>query len=888
MTNKVQMDYQKVLKLGGKTYSYTSLEKLNLKGLPYAIRILLENTIRNQNGFSITEEHIESILDWKNTQGKATIPFMPGRVLMQDFTGVPVVVDLASLRSAVEKRGGNPSQINPIIPVDLVIDHSVQVDRYGTQNAYKENVSLEYSRNEERYSLLKWAQQAFDKFRVIPPGVGICHQVNMEYLARVVLEEKACLFPDTLVGTDSHTPMVNSLGVLGWGVGGIEAEAAMLGQPLYMTLPEVVGLNLVGKLKEGVTATDLVLNITHLLRKHGVVGKFVELTGEGVSQIPVTDRGTISNMSPEFGCTDTHWPVDEETLSYLKKTNRSAEHVDLVKTYTQTNHLWRRPQEEIEYTSVVTLDLSTVESTLAGPKRPQDKVVLKDVKVSVEKILDEDYQRKGKYKSVFLGEGGLRYKLRDAAVVMAAITSCTNTSNPSVMIAAGLLAKKAIALGLRTKPWVKTSLAPGSRVVTRYLKKSGLLPYLEALGFHLVGYGCTTCIGNSGDMPEHIQDAVTKHDLVVAAVLSGNRNFEARIHPHVKMNFLASPPMVVAYALKGCLDRDIAEEALGKDPNGEYVFLKDLWPSFEEIEKVISEVLSEKDYASVYRNAHEGDSFWQELKAPTSDSYMWSDDSTYIQEAPFFKDVGAEPQGSIQDISRARVLLKLGDMVTTDHISPAGKFQIWHPAGEYLVEKGVSPLNFNSYGARRGNHEIMIRGTFANVRIRNQLIDKEGGFTQHFPTNKEMSVFEAASLYQKENIPLIVISGKEYGSGSSRDWAAKGTSLLGVKAVLAESFERIHRSNLVGMGVIPIEFESGQNAETWNLQGQESYFVEDLMPLSPQKKVRIRVIVGPEEKTLSFSGRIRLDSPVEIAYYQHGGILPYIMRHLLKSDQKNT
>ena len=880
---------RKKLDSGAKRYEYVSLAGLEVDHLPYSIRILLENVLRNQDDFAVTGSDVEAVLGWSETQGKATVPFTPGRVLMQDFTGVPAVVDLASIRSEIQRRQGDASRINPTVPVDMVIDHSVQVDKFGTALAYKQNVALEYERNAERYQLLKWAQQAFDNFSVVPPGMGICHQVNVEYLAQVVLEKDGVIFPDTLVGTDSHTPMVNGLGVLGWGVGGIEAEAAMLGQPLYMTLPKVVGLELVGRLNEGVTATDLVLTITRLLRDHGVVGQFVELTGPGLKDLPVTDRCTISNMSPEFGCTNTHWPIDEQTLFYLEKTNRSNEQIELVRAYAQTNRLWYEEAHDIRYSTRLKLDLSTVESTLSGPKRPQDKVLLREAKAAVGQVLAETYGRgDGQGKSVRLERNELNYDLCDGAVVMAAITSCTNTSNPSVMLGAGLLAKKAIAKGLRTKPWVKTSLAPGSKVVTSYLQRAGLLPYLEGLGFHLVGYGCTTCIGNSGDMPEEVQRAVNEHDLVVASVLSGNRNFEARIHPNIRMNFLASPLLVVAYALLGHMTRDLRQEPLGKDPNGRDVFLKDLWPSSKEIEATMSEVLSRRDYEDMYATAFSGDELWQQLASPKGQSYDWKPTSTYIKEAPFFQHLttkdqqGASSNGKIEN---ARVLLHLGDMVTTDHISPAGKFQTTHPAGLYLQEKGVEAKDFNSYGARRGNHEVMMRGTFANVRIRNKLAKQEGGYTFHFPSQKEMTVFEAATQYMKSHTPLIVLGGKEYGSGSSRDWAAKGTKLLGVRAVIAESFERIHRANLVGMGVLPIEFAQGESASSLGLKGDELYDIQGIETLEPQKKVRITARTSGG-RDVHFQATLRLDSAIEIAYYQHGGILPYVVLNKFLSNNK--
>ena len=884
------------LKSSGQTYHYASLRKLaqqrpELYKLPYSIRILLENVLHHLDDFAVTEDHISDTLNWTKTQGRATIPFSPARVLMQDFTGVPAVVDLASIRDEVARKGGDPSKINPLVPVDLIIDHSVQVEFFGSKEAYEKNVEREYTRNKERYQLLKWAQQAFDNFKVVPPGMGICHQINIEYLAAGVFAREGYLFPDTLVGTDSHTPMVNALGVLGWGVGGIEAEAAMLGQPLYMRLPEVIGLRLSGQLREGATATDLVLHITHRLREKGVVGKFVEVFGPGLDYLKVPDRATISNMSPEFGCTDTHWPVDTMTIAYMKKTARSKQ-ATLLEQYAKENLLWRDPKEDIAYTDVVEVDLSQIESTISGPKRPQDKILLKEAKDRVIEILEKDYHRRylpldqRKYEhpdsihSTSVSDNGREYTLSDACIVIAAITSCTNTSNPNVMVGAGLLAKKAAERGLNTKPWVKTSLAPGSRVVTRYLQKADLLPYLEQLGFHVVGYGCTTCIGNSGDLPSPIQKSIDESDLVVAAVLSGNRNFEARIHPQVRMNFLASPMLVVAYALVGRVDIDLQNESLGVDKSGTATYLRDLWPTQAEIASCIEDALSEQDFRQAYGSIFEGDEVWAALSAPKGKRYAWDENSTYIREAPFFQNMSKEvPRGS--DIKGARTLLLLGDMVTTDHISPAGKFTSEHPAGQYLESRRISSSEFNSYGARRGNHEVMMRGTFANIRIRNQIVDREGGYTRHFPSGEEVSVFEAAERYRKAGTPLIVIGGKEYGSGSSRDWAAKGAHLLGVRAVIAESFERIHRSNLVGMGVLPIEFLD-TNAQQLGLSGEEIFYIHGLEELSPAKTINIRA--EAPNTTHTFKGRLRLDAEIDIAYYLHGGILQYVLRHFLQKS----
>jgi len=867
------------------SHKYFSLHDLAQKEpvekLPYSIRILLENAIRKYDGFAVTEEHLRTILDWKNTAGKKDIPYSPARVLMQDFTGVPAVVDIASIRAEVGRKGKDTSKTNPIVPADMVIDHSVMADHFGTPDSYQKNVDLEYERNAERYKLLKWAQQGLTNFSVVPPGMGICHQVNLEYLAQVVVERDGYLLPDTLVGTDSHTPMVNGLGVLGWGVGGIEAEAAMLGQPIYMILPEVVGLKITGKMKEGTTSTDLVLTITRLLRDHGVVGKIVEVFGEGLANLAVTDRATISNMSPEFGCTDTHWPVDDQTLDYLLKTNRSKEHVDMVEAYAKANLLWRDDHANIEYSSVVELDLDTIEPTISGPKRPQDKILLRDAKKQINKLLDdEDSQRKSvEVKTEAYGD----FTLNEASVVIAAITSCTNTSNPSVMLGAGLVAKKALEKGLEVKPWVKTSLAPGSRVVTDYLKKSDLLKELEALNFYLVGYGCTTCIGNSGDMIPEVQQAVIDNNLTVCSVLSGNRNFEARIHPNIKMNFLASPMLVVAYALAGTTDIDMNNEPLGHDQSGNPVFLRDIWPDSSEINDLMSKVVTTEDFQKTYATIFDGDETWQNLNAPTGQTYKWDKKSTYIQEAPFFKGISESPEDA-EDIKGAKVLLQVGDMVTTDHISPAGKFMPEHPAGRYLVDNGVEKKDFNSYGSRRGNHEVMMRGTFANVRIKNKLASREGGWTTYHPTGEEMTVYDAAMKYMESDTPLVVIGGKEYGSGSSRDWAAKGTNLLGVKAVIVESFERIHRSNLVGMGVLPMEFVEGQNQQTLGLEGNEAFDITGLsQDLVPNKIVDVKA-TKPSGEVIEFKAKLRLDSSVDVEYYKHGGILHYVLRNFLSDN----
>lgn len=902
-----------------RTASLTQLEKegKNIARLPFSIRVLLENVLRNHDNFAITDEHLNTLVNWEAAGTEKEIPFKPARVLMQDFTGVPAVVDIASIRAEVIRRGKDGSKINPAIPVDLVIDHSVQVDFFGTDYAYTKNVVHEYERNRERYQLLKWAQQAFDNFTVVPPGMGICHQVNLEYLAKGIIERDGWIFPDTLVGTDSHTPMVNGIGVLGWGVGGIEAEAALLGQPIYFTCPQVIGLKLNGRLQEGMTATDMVLTITQLLRKFGVVGKFVEVFGDGLDHLTVPDRATISNMSPEFGCTVTYFPIDDQTLEYMRRTNRSPEQIELVETYCKNNMLWRSNEGQIEYSHVLELDLSTVQPSLAGPKRPQDRIAVNQVHSEFGDLLNKEYKRmytpEGKRRdNAWLSEGGsgttfsyevqksneevdvevdslqsvrLRlkneeYVLSDGSIVIAAITSCTNTSNPSVMIGAGLVAKKAIKRGLDVKPWVKTSLAPGSRVVTQYLKRAELLGDLEALRFHTVGYGCTSCIGNSGPLPPHIAEAVDKGKLVVASVLSGNRNFEARVHPQVKMNFLGSPLLVVAYAIAGRIDIDLYSEPLGKDPNGEPVYLREIWPTQEEINEAVLKAVQQDDYDEVYKVIFEGDEQWQNLQAPDGKNYQWSNDSTYIKEASFFKDLPDTP-AALQDIDNARVLLKLGDSVTTDHISPAGSFKADTPAGKYLRDHAIDPKMFNSYGSRRGNEEVMVRGTFANVRIKNQISSKEGGFTTFIPTGDVMPVYDAAVEYARKQIPLVILAGKEYGSGSSRDWAAKGTNLLGVKAVIAESYERIHRSNLVGMGIVPLEYINGENAQSLGLTGYESFSVSGIADdLTPGKI--LTVVAKPQTGAdIIFQVCARLDSAIEIEYYRHGGILQYVLRSFL-------
>ncbi|WP_372483146.1 aconitate hydratase AcnA [Elizabethkingia anophelis] len=913
------------LSVNGKNYHYSSLKNLSEKGvdhLPFSIRILLENVLRNYDGFSITDEHVDTLLQWTPAPVDKDIPFKPARILMQDFTGVPAVVDMASLRAEFVRQGKDGQKINPAIPVDLVIDHSVQVDYFGTDYSYDKNVTLEFDRNKERYELLKWAQKGLNNFTVVPPGMGICHQVNLEYLAKGVIDRDGWLFPDTLVGTDSHTPMVNGIGVIAWGVGGIEAEAAMLGQPIFFTCPEIVGLKLTGKIPSHCTATDMVLSITRILRDKGVVGKFVEVFGDGLDNLTVTDRATISNMSPEFGCTVTYFPIDDRTLEYMHATNRSPEQIKIVEEYCKENLLWRTGNENILYSSVVELDLNTLEPTVSGPKRPQDKILVKDLSHKFTEILKDEHHRdyepiSKRTEYAWLSDGGsgteftfgkvpiegpshseviqdtlhtVRIKqnnsefvLSDGSIVIAAITSCTNTSNPAVMVGAGLLARNAIEKGLRTKPWVKTSLAPGSKVVTKYLERSGLNTDLEALRFHTVGYGCTSCIGNSGPLPPAIATAVDKGELVVASVLSGNRNFEARVHPQVKMNFLMSPMLVVAYALTGHVDIDLTTEPLQYDPNGEPVYLKDIWPSREEIQKTINECLKQGDFEEVYDVIFDGSEDWQNLEVNLDQNFEWDQNSTYIKEAPFFENISADPD-PVTDIKDARVLLYLGDSVTTDHISPAGSFKEDSAAGAYLKNNNVNKEDFNSYGSRRGNHEVMMRGTFANVRIKNKIAGKEGGFSRYFPTNEVKTVFDTAMAYEKDHTPLIILAGKEYGSGSSRDWAAKGTFLLGVRAVIAESFERIHRSNLVGMGVAPLVFTDGQNAESLGLDGTETYSISGLAEnLTPHKILEVKA-VHPSGKETNFKVKARLDSAIEIEYYRHQGILQYVLREYLKNN----
>ncbi|MEW6046066.1 MAG: aconitate hydratase AcnA [Bacillota bacterium] len=857
--------------------------------LPFSIRVLLENLLRHLDGEIVTEEDVLALARWEpRTASRQEIAFMPSRVVLQDFTGVPAVVDLAAMRSAVERMGGEARRINPLVPADLVIDHSVQVDLFGTSYAFAANVGLEYERNRERYVLLRWAQRRLDNFRVVPPGTGIVHQVNLEYLAAVVHHRRAGdewqAFPDTLVGTDSHTTMINGLGVLGWGVGGIEAEAVMLGQPYYMLIPDVIGVRLTGRLPEAATATDLVLTVTEMLRKKGVVDKFVEFFGPGVRELSLPDRATIANMAPEYGATMGFFPVDGETVRYLRGTGRNEAAVELVERYCKEQSLWwHEGAADPEYTDVVELDMGTVQPSLAGPRRPQDRVLLGDMKSAFRQALVNFYNKPlpdGQPGPAGAGGSG-NGRLRDGDVVIAAITSCTNTSNPSVMVGAALLAKKAVERGLTVKPHVKTSMAPGSKVVTRYLEQTGLLAYLEALRFHVVGYGCTTCIGNSGLLPEAVAGSVKADDLVVAAVLSGNRNFEGRVNPLVRANYLASPMLVVAYALAGTVDIDLTREPLGVDPNGTPVYLKDVWPTQEEIAEAIRKALRPDLFRQEYASVFEGDERWKALPVPEGELYRWDPASTYIQEPPFFTEMTLEPPAP-QDIRGARVLALLGDSITTDHISPAGAIAKDSPAGRYLLQHGVPEHEFNTYGSRRGNHEVMMRGTFANIRLRNLMVPGiEGGWTLHLPDGEKMSVYDAAMRYKQEGVPLVVIAGKEYGTGSSRDWAAKGTYLLGVRAVIAESFERIHRSNLVGMGVLPLQFKAGENARTLGLTGHEVIEVTGIAGgLAPRQQLHVTAR-RPDGSRVDFDVVARLDTPVDVEYYRHGGILQAVMRRIL-------
>ncbi len=867
----------------------------SLDRLPFSIRVLLEAVLRNANGREVTEEDVANLAAWQPNGPRPTMPYIPARVVMQDFTGVPAVVDFAAMRSAMHRAGGDPSQVNPVVPADLIIDHSVQVDFFALPDALLRNMEMEFRRNRERYTFLKWGQRAFQGLRVVPPGKGIIHQVNIEYLAQVVMareiDGQTFAFPDTLVGTDSHTTMVNGLGVVGWGVGGIEAEAAMLGQPIYMLTPDVIGFKLYGELPEGATATDLVLTVTHMLRKKGVVGKFVEFYGPGLASLSLPDRATIANMAPEYGATMGFFPVDQATLDYLRLTGRPEELIERVERYTKEQGLFRTADTpDPAYTDTLELDLSTVRPTIAGPKRPQDSIDLREGKKAFRTALtapkglhgfglkEEDLGRKATVRF-----NGHTEEITHGSVVIAAITSCTNTSNPAVMIGAGLVAKKAVEKGLQVKPYVKTSLAPGSRVVTEYLRKSGLLDYLAQLNFYVVGYGCTTCIGNSGPLPPAVAQAIVEGDLVVAAVSSGNRNFEGRVHPLVQAHYLMAPPLVVAYAIAGTVDIDLTTEPLGYDPQGNPVYLHDIWPSAEEIRRIMAEYISPELFLEKYRDIFKGTELWDQLQAADSALYPWDPDSTYIQEPPFFKPFGVEPPG-IADIRGARALVVLGDSVTTDHISPAGAIPPESPAGQYLLSKGVPPSEFNTYGSRRGNHEVMMRGTFANVRLRNRLVPgKEGWWTIHLPDGQEMSIYDAAMRYKEEGVPLIVLAGKEYGTGSSRDWAAKGPALLGVRAVIAQSFERIHRSNLVGMGVLPLQFQPGDSVESLGLTGRETFYIEGLHEdLQPGAQITVRA-VKDDGSTVTFPVTVRLDTPVEVEYYRNGGILHTVLRRMVRS-----
>jgi aconitate hydratase len=912
---------QAQLTVGSDTFEYYRIAAVDGAGrLPFSLKVLLENLLRTEDGKNVTEEQIRALAQWRpDAEPDTEIQFTPARVVMQDFTGVPAVVDLATMREAVVELGGDATKINPLAPAELVIDHSVIADLFGTPDSFQRNVELEYERNKERYQFLRWGQTAFDRFKVVPPGTGIVHQVNIEYLARVVFNRDGVVYPDTLVGTDSHTTMVNGLGVLGWGVGGIEAEAAMLGQPVSMLIPRVVGFKLTGELPEGSTATDLVLTITEMLRKHGVVGKFVEFYGDGVAAVPLANRATIGNMSPEYGSTCAIFPIDEETLRYLRFTGRRDEQIALVEAYAKENGLWHEPSAEPDFSETLELDLSTVEPSLAGPKRPQDRVPLNRAKEmfrealanyvdgdSIQNGVDEanaesfpasdpaapsadDAARVASAAQTARGRtshptpvtlaDGTEVELDHGAVAIAAITSCTNTSNPSVMVAAALLAKKAVERGLQRKPWVKTTLAPGSKVVMDYYERAGLTPYLDKLGFNLVGYGCTTCIGNSGPLPDEISQAVNDSDLAVVSVLSGNRNFEGRINPDVKMNYLASPPLVVAYALAGSMDVDITSEPLGTDPDGNDVHLSDIWPTPDEVQRVIDEAIASEMFTKDYADVFAGDERWQNLPTPEGDTFEWDAESTYVRKPPYFEGMGREPE-PVSDITGARVLAKLGDSVTTDHISPAGSIKTDSPAGEYLSAHGVEKRDFNSYGSRRGNHEVMIRGTFANIRLRNQLAPgTEGGFTKDFSAGGDVTtIYDAAMHYAEQDTPLVILAGKEYGSGSSRDWAAKGTALLGVRAVIAESYERIHRSNLIGMGVLPLQYPDGETADSLGLTGEETFEISGIAAINEGSTPRtVRVRAGEKE----FDARVRIDTPGEAEYYRHGGIMQFVLRSLL-------
>jgi aconitate hydratase len=919
------------LNVGDNSYEIYRLDAVpGTEKLPYSLKVLAENLLRTEDGKNTTKDHIEAIANWDpSADPSVEIQFTPARVIMQDFTGVPCIVDLATMREAVGDLGGDPDKVNPLAPADLVIDHSVIADLFGTANAFERNVEIEYERNGERYQFLRWGQGAFNDFKVVPPGTGIVHQVNIEYLARVVWERDGVAYPDTCVGTDSHTTMENGLGVLGWGVGGIEAEAAMLGQPVSMLIPRVVGFKLTGERQPGVTATDVVLTVTEMLRKHGVVGKFVEFYGEGVAEVPLANRATLGNMSPEFGSTAAIFPIDEVTIDYLKMTGRSEEQLALVEAYAKEQGMWHDPQREPKYSEYIELDLSDVVASIAGPKRPQDRIALTDAKsafrkdihnyvedgaanphTKLDEAVEETFPASDPASSLAfadddaivpsaaVGANGrptnpVEVKCEDrgefildhGAVVIAAITSCTNTSNPEVMLGAALLAKNAVEKGLTSKPWVKTTMAPGSQVVTDYYNKAGLWPYLEKLGFYLVGYGCTTCIGNSGPLPDEISKAVNECDLSVAAVLSGNRNFEGRINPDVKMNYLASPPLVIAYALAGTMDFDFESEPLGKDTDGNDVFLKDIWPSQNDINDTIASAINTEMFTKNYADVFKGDDRWRNLPTPSGNTFEWDADSTYVRKPPYFEGMPAEPE-PVTDIKGARVLALLGDSVTTDHISPAGSIKPGTPAAKYLDEHGVDKKDYNSYGSRRGNHEVMIRGTFANIRLRNQLLDDvSGGYTRDFTNGGEQAfIYDAAQNYAAEDIPLVVLGGKEYGSGSSRDWAAKGTSLLGVRAVITESFERIHRSNLIGMGVIPLQFPEGESAASLKLDGTETFDISGIEALNDKTPKTVHVTATKEDgNKVEFDAVVRIDTPGEADYYRNGGILQYVLRNMLKS-----
>lgn len=897
-------DARSTLRVGDESYEIFKLDKVEGSArLPYSLKVLLENLLRTEDGANITADHIRAIGGWDSqAQPSQEIQFTPARVIMQDFTGVPCVVDLATMREAVKELGGDPAKINPLAPAELVIDHSVIADKFGTNEAFAQNVELEYGRNKERYQFLRWGQTAFDEFKVVPPGTGIVHQVNIEHLARTVMVRNGQAYPDTLVGTDSHTTMVNGLGVLGWGVGGIEAEAAMLGQPVSMLIPRVVGFKLTGELPAGTTATDLVLTITEMLRKHGVVGKFVEFYGEGVAATSLANRATIGNMSPEFGSTAAIFPVDDETLKYLRLTGRDAQQVALVEAYAKEQGLWLDPAAEPDFSEKLELDLSTVVPSIAGPKRPQDRIVLANAKAQFAQdvrnyVSDDEEAGKESFPAsdspatsngvpskptTVTAPDGSTYEIDHGAVTVAAITSCTNTSNPYVMVAAALVAKKAVEKGLTRKPWVKTTLAPGSKVVTDYFDKAGLTPYLDKVGFNLVGYGCTTCIGNSGPLPDEVSKAVNENDLAVTSVLSGNRNFEGRINPDVKMNYLASPPLVVAYAIAGSMKVDITKDALGVDQDGKPVYLADIWPSEAEVNDVVANAIGEDMFNKSYQDVFAGDAQWQALPIPTGNTFEWDAESTYVRKPPYFDGMTMETT-PVEDITGARVLAKLGDSVTTDHISPAGAIKADTPAGKYLTEHGIERRDFNSYGSRRGNHEVMIRGTFANIRLRNQIAPgTEGGYTRDFTKGDGpvSFIYDASQNYQAAGTPLAILAGKEYGSGSSRDWAAKGTALLGVKAVIAESYERIHRSNLIGMGVLPLQFPEGQTAETLGLTGEETFSftgVTELNNGTTPRTVKVTTDTGVE-----FDGVVRIDTPGEADYYRNGGILQYVLRSLIR------